>query len=108
MSDEHYRCVVENLKSGAKWQIALRNDTSSWPKFIGSGTECEIRIEQDGFSEKEAEIHPSGRHLGIRPLGQLTARADGLPIPVGQLARVDGPFEIGDYKFELGFSKTSG
>ena len=102
---EELRCLVEHLKSGALTTILLRNDTSSWPKFIGSSEGCEIRIEAAGFSAKEAELRPSGRHLGLTPLGGLPARARGNPLPAGKNSRIDGPFEIGDYKFELGFAK---
>jgi hypothetical protein len=101
---ETYRCVVEHLTSGATWTIALRNDTSAWPKFIGSDEACEIRIENAGFAPKEAELRPSGRHLGLTSLGTLPARARGTPIPPGEITRIDGPFEIGDYRFALGFA----
>lgn len=98
------KCEIRNSESGDSRVIPLLNTVASWPKWVGSGPDCEIRIEDSRVAPRHLRVVAGGRHFMVEPLEGLEARFQGMSIRSLEMTRVDEyEFEIGPYRLRVFF-----
>ncbi|MEZ4365044.1 MAG: hypothetical protein R2939_02010 [Kofleriaceae bacterium] len=97
------RCTVEDLRTGKTWEVALANEEGSWPQYVGRAADAAVVLDDLALAERELRLWPGGLHVQVEPLGAAVTRVRGDAVPIGTRVRVDGPFEVGSYRLEIGF-----
>lgn len=91
-------------RDGAEERRVELPDAGSWPIFIGSASECAIRLDASGIAERQARLDWASNHIFVTLLAPGPVSANDEPLTVGKETRVDfTPFRAGPFTVRIDY-----
>lgn len=89
---------VEDATGALLHRLAVRNTIGSWPQYLGSGVDDDIRVSSPMVPARAVRLVPSGRHMLVTALVAGSVIVDGVLLAEGAERRADRSFEVAGIK----------